>query len=120
MKVYLFPMTSLYIFILSFPPPLRPPVPTHFVHRPGSKPLQQPAQHRPILQRTLEETLRVRDALLGGLQDPQRDEPRYRLLGRIHVRQGESDNQKGNGGVAAAAAAATAVAALSSLAARPK
>lgn len=104
--------------MLSLSPPLWPPMPTYFVHRPGSEPLQQPAQHRSILQRGLEKTLRVRDAFLGGLQDPQRDEPRYRLLGRIHVRQGESDNQKGKGvggweGKAAAAA-------LSSLTARPK
>lgn len=60
---------------------------TYFVHRPRSEPLQQPTQHCSILQRRLEEGLRVRDALLGGFQDPQRNKPRYRLLGRVHVRQ---------------------------------
>ncbi|TNN52594.1 hypothetical protein EYF80_037172 [Liparis tanakae] len=58
-------------------PQPRVPPSTYFVHRPGSQSLQQPAEHRSILQRRLEESLRVRDALLGGLQDPQRDEPRF-------------------------------------------
>ncbi|KAF3857179.1 hypothetical protein F7725_009038 [Dissostichus mawsoni] len=43
--------------------------------------LQQPAQHRSILQGGLQETLRIRDAFLGRVQDPQRYEPGHRLLG---------------------------------------
>lgn len=69
--IYLIPQSSI-------------PPSTYFVHRPGSESLQQPAQHRSILQRRLEERLGIRDAFLGRLQDPQRYEPRYRLLGRIH------------------------------------
>lgn len=73
-------MGSFFFFPQSSIPPS-----TYFVHRPGSESLQQLAEHRSILQRGLEKSLRIRDAFLGRIQDPEGDEPGYRLLGRIHA-----------------------------------
>lgn len=57
---------------------------THFLDGPGQQALQQPAEDHPILQRRLQEALRVRDGFLGRLQHPQGNEPRNGLLRGIH------------------------------------
>lgn len=62
----------------------REPGGTYFLDGPGQQALQQPAEDHPILQRRLQEALRVRDGFLGRLQHPQGDEPRNGLLGGIH------------------------------------
>lgn len=66
------------------PPRGSGPGDTHFLDGPGQQALQQPAEDHSILERRLQEALRVRDGLLGRLQHPQGDEPRNGLLGGIH------------------------------------
>lgn len=53
---------------------------------PGAQSLKQPAQHHAVFQRALQKALGVRHALFRRLQHTERDEPRDRLLGRIHDR----------------------------------
>lgn len=57
----------------------------YFLRGPRAEALQQPAQDHPILQGALQERFGIRDGLLGRLQHPERDQPRNRLLRRIHV-----------------------------------
>lgn len=68
----------------AWPPRGHGPGGTHFLDGPGQQALQQPAEDHPILQRRLQEALRVRDGFLGRLQHPQGNEPRNGLLGGIH------------------------------------
>lgn len=61
--------------------------------RPGAHSLEQPAQHHAVFQGALQKALGIRHAFFRRLEHTERDEPRYRLLGRVHDRKRASSNQ---------------------------
>lgn len=58
----------------------------YFLRGSRVEPLQQSAQHHPIFEGALQESFGIRDALLRGLQHPERNQPCHRLFRWIHVR----------------------------------